>query len=449
VSRRLPSGTVTFLFTDVEGSTRLLHRLGDEAYAAALSEHRRLLRAAFAAHGGVEIDTQGDAFFVAFPTAGGALAAARDALEALRPTPISVRIGAHTGTPVVTDEGYVGEDVHRAARIASAGHGGQVLVSASTAALVDAEAIPLKDLGEHRFKDLAKPERVYQLGDAEFPSIRSLSPSNLPVPATPFVGRHDELARVGELLVAPSMRLLTLTGPGGTGKTRLAIQAAAEVSDRFEGGLWWVPLAPIVDAELVMSEIAASLGVEEAAGRPLADTIAQRTGGHRTLVVLDNAEHLLPRLATEIAPLTRNGGETTLLVTSRERLHLEAEREFPVPSMSAEDAEAFLLGRAAALGVDLEPSPTLSKLAERLDRLPLAMQLAAARLKLFSVEQLLERLSRRLDLPGERDADPRQRTLRATIEWSYGLLDENERALMRRLSMFAGGGTIDAVEAVC
>jgi predicted ATPase/class 3 adenylate cyclase len=447
--RHLPRGTVTFLFTDVEGSTKLLRGLGDAGYAEALGEHRRQLRAAFAAHGGVEIDTQGDAFFVAFPTASGALAASRDGLDALARGSITVRIGVHTGTPVVTDEGYVGEDVHRAARIAASGHGGQVLVSASTAALVEGSAFALRDLGEHRFKDLAHPERVYQLGDEDFPPIRSLSPSNLPVPATLFLGREVELAQVGKLLAEPSMRVLTLTGPGGTGKTRLAIQAAAEASERFPGGLWWVPLAPIEDPAFVLSEIAGSIGVDEQADVPLTETLAARTGGRRTLVVLDNAEHLLPDVAQEIAPLTHNGAMTTFLVTSRERLHLEAEREFPVPSMRAADAEALLVARAEALGIHLEPSRTLSELAERLDRLPLAIQLAAARLKLFSVDQLLERLSKVLDLQGERDADPRQRTLRATIEWSHDLLGSNERTLLRRLSVFAGGGTIDAIEGVC
>jgi predicted ATPase/class 3 adenylate cyclase len=447
--RDLPTGTVTFLFTDVEGSTKLLHRLGDAAYAEALAEHRRLLRAVFAKHDGVEVDTQGDAFFFAFPTASSALAASRGGLQALSSGPIAVRIGVHTGTPMVTDEGYVGEDVHRAARVAASGHGGQVLVSASTAALVDASAFALRDLGEHRFKDLAHAERVYQLGEDAFPPIRSLSPSNLPVPATPFLGRQDELSRIGELLAEPGVRVLTLTGPGGTGKTRLAIQAAAESSEQFPGGLWWVPLAPLDDAALVLSEVARSIGVEELPSVPLAETIAERTGGRRTLVVLDNAEHLLPRLATEIAPLTRNGAGATFLVTSRERLHLEAERELAVPSMSADDAEQFLLARAESLGIRLEPSATLSELADRLDRLPLAMQLAAARLKLFSAEQLLERLAKRLDLPGERDADPRQRTLRATIEWSHDLLEPNERALLRRLSVFAGGGTVEAIEAVC
>jgi predicted ATPase/class 3 adenylate cyclase len=446
---QLPTGTVTFLFTDVEGSTKLLQRLGDAVYAEALAEHRRLLRGAFAANEGVEIDTQGDAFFVAFPTAPAALDAARDALEALDAGPIRVRIGVHTGTPVVTPEGYVGEDVHRAARIAAAGHGGQVLVSASTAALVPADAFGLQDLGEHRFKDLARPERVYQLGAERFPPIRSLSPSNLPAPATPFVGRESELAQVGELLAEPTLRLLTLTGPGGTGKTRLAIQAAADASERFPGGLWWVALAPITDPSLVLSEIANSLGVEEQADAPLVETLADRHGADRTLVVLDNAEHLLPGLASEIAPLTHDGGASTFLVTSRERLRLEAEREFAVPSMTSEDAEAFLLARAGAVGVRIEPSPALFELAGRLDRLPLAMQLAIARLRLFSVEQLLQRLSQRLDLPGERDADPRQRTLRATIAWSHDLLEPGERTLFRRLAVFAGGATLEAIEEVC
>jgi len=216
VRRDLPSGTVTFLFTDVEGSTRLLHELGAESYAQALGEHRRILREAFAAHGGVEVDTQGDAFFVAFPTAPGALAAAAEATEGLASGPIRVRMGVHTGTPHVDEQGYVGVDVHRAARIAAAGHGGQVLISASTAALLGTDG--LRDLGEHRLKDLSAPERMYQLGDEDFPPLKSLYRTNLPIPATPFVGREHELAEVGGLL--EDARLLTLTGPGGTGKTR-------------------------------------------------------------------------------------------------------------------------------------------------------------------------------------------------------------------------------------
>src|SRR5438093_9035565 len=218
--RSLPRGTVTFLFTDIEGSTRLLHEHGDR-YAELLSGHRRILREAFARHGGVEVDTQGDAFFVAFPTAPGAIEAAREAQEALASGPIRVRMGVHTGTPLVTDEGYVGPDVHRAARIAAAGHGGQILVSSSTASLVEGDS--LRDLGEHRLKDLAAPERIYQLGGEAFPPLRSLQQTNLPIPATPFLGRQRELGEVTTLLGSGS-RLLTLTGPAGAGKTRLALQ---------------------------------------------------------------------------------------------------------------------------------------------------------------------------------------------------------------------------------
>src|SRR6266542_5501277 len=236
----LPGGTVTFLFTDVEGSTELLRELGAETYAEALAEHRRVVREACGTHGGVEVDTQGDAFFVAFSTAPGALRASQAITEELGTGLMRVRIGLHTGTPLVTDEGYVGADVHRAARIAASGHGGQVLVSASTASLLDLE---LRDLGEHRFKDLAAAERVYQLGDLDFPALDSLYGTNLPIPATPFLGRERELSEVVDLLRRDDVRVLTLTGPGGTGKTRLALQVAAEVSDRYPDGVWWVPPA--------------------------------------------------------------------------------------------------------------------------------------------------------------------------------------------------------------
>src|SRR5512134_1784884 len=232
--RDLPSGTVTFLFTDVAGSTRLLHEFGAQGYAEALAEHRRVIREACASQGGVEVDTQGDAFFFAFPTAPGALAAASAFTEALASGPLQVRVGLHTGSPLLTEEGYVGGDVHRAARIAAAGHGGQVLVSASTAQLVKLE---LRDLGEHRLKDLSAPERVYQLGEGDFPALKSLYRSNLPVPATPFLGRERELADVVALMSDDDGRLLTLTGPGGTGKTRLGLQAAAKASERFPDGV--------------------------------------------------------------------------------------------------------------------------------------------------------------------------------------------------------------------
>src|SRR3954447_6841654 len=247
--RELPTGTVTFLFTDIEGSTKLLHELGD-AYADALAEHRRVLRDAFDRHGGAEVDTQGDAFFVAFARAGDALAAAREAQDGLTPGQVRVRMGVHTGEPIVTDEGYVGIDVHRAARIAGVGHGGQVLVSQATRELVGLDG--LLDLGEHRLKDLTAPERIYQLGDAEFPPLKSLNQSNLPEQPTPFVGREKELLEVLALAGDGDVRLLTLTGAGGSGKTRLAVQAAAELVDDYEYGVWWVALQAVREAGLVL-----------------------------------------------------------------------------------------------------------------------------------------------------------------------------------------------------
>jgi len=442
----LPSGTVTFLFTDVEGSTRLLHELGAERYAEALAEHRRIVREACAAHHGVEVDTQGDAFFVAFPTAPGALAAARAITERLAESLIRLRMGLHTGTPLVTDEGYVGADVHRAARIAAAGHGGQVLVSASTSMLLEVE---LRDLGEHRFKDLAAAERVYQLGGGDFPALKSLYRTNLPVPATTFLGREQELREVIDLLTRDEVRVLTLTGPGGTGKTRLALQASAEASDHYPDGLFWVPLAPLRDPTLLLSAVAQALDVTEDPDTDLAETLKTAIAGKEALVVLDNLEHLLPHAASELAQLASAAGPT-LLVTSRERLQLQGEQLYPVPTLDRSDAVALFLARARALVPEFRGNGALPELCLRLDNLPLALELAAARTTLFSAEQLLERLSQRLDLlKGARDADPRQRTLRATIEWSYELLDQEEQRLLRSLSVFAGGSTYEAAEEVC
>jgi predicted ATPase/class 3 adenylate cyclase len=446
VGRDFPSGTVTFLFTDVEGSTELLQRLGADSYAKALAKHRRFLREAFERHGGVEVDTQGDAFFVAFPTAPGALAAARDVTRALATTAVRVRIGVHTGTPLVTEEGYVGLDVHRAARIAAAGHGGQILVSASTAVLADAE---LRDLGEHRLKDLQAAERIYQLGESEFPPLKSLNRTNLPVPSTPFLGREPELAEVVRLLAREDVRLLTLTGPGGTGKTRLALQAAAEAADDFPDGLWWVPLALLRDPSLLLPAVAQTLGVSEEPDTPLADTLAAALGGKEALLLLDNAEHLLPAAAQEIAALRAAVGPS-LLVTTRERLQLQGEQLYPVPTLRGNEGVELFLARARALDPGFDSNGEVGELCSRLDNLPLAVELAAARTPLFTPEQLLERLSERLDLlKAGRDADPRQQTLRATIQWSYDLLDSDEQRLLRRLSVFVGGCTFEAAHDVC
>ena len=435
--RDLPTGTVTFLFTDIEGSTRLLHELGD-GYADALAEHRRLLREAFSAHGGAEVDTQGDAFFYAFARGKDAVAAAAKAQEALAEGPVRVRIGLHTGEPIVTDEGYVGMDVHKGARIAAAGHGGQVLLSQTTRELVEAE---LRDLGEHRLKDLSAPERLFQLGAADFPPLKTLYRTNLPVPATPFLGRERELREVSELLAREDVRLLTLTGPGGTGKTRLALQAAAERSDDYPDGVFWVALAPLRDAALVLDSAAQALGGKGA--------LAEQVGDRRLLILLDNFEHLVAA-STGLAELLRACPRLDLLVTSRELLQIAAEQAYPVPALADPEAVELFLARARAAQPAFAGGARIPELCARLDNLPLALELAAARTRVFTPDELFERLSRRLDfLKAGRDADPRQQTLRATIEWSYDLLDDAERSLFARLAAFSGGCTLEAAEQVC
>jgi predicted ATPase len=434
----LPTGTVTFLFTDIEGSTKLLHELGD-AYAEALAEHRRALRAAFAGHGGVEVDTQGDAFFVAFARAKDALAAAAAAQHALVDGPIKVRMGLHTGEPLVTEEGYVGIDVHRAARIAAAGHGGQILVSRTTYDLAGAGG--LRDLGEHRLKDLSAPERIFQLGEGDFPPLKTLYQTNLPVPATPFLGREDELAQTVELLRRPEVRLLTLTGAGGSGKTRLALQAAGESADSYPQGVWWVPLAPVREADAVAEAAASALG----GGGRLEDAV----GDQRLLLLLDNFEHVIDA-APGLSAVLAECPNLDVVVTSRERLQLAAEHVYAVPVLSRPDARTLFTARARALRPDFEGNGAIDELCARLDDLPLALELAAARTTIMSIEELLGRLGKRLDLlRGGRDAEVRQQTLRATIEWSYDLLEPDEQRLFARLAVFRGGCTLAAAEAVC
>jgi predicted ATPase/class 3 adenylate cyclase len=435
----LPSGTVTFLFTDVEGSTRLLHELGAEGYATALAKHRRVLRDAFTAHGGVEVDTQGDAFFVAFPTAPGALDAAAAALDGLTGGRIQVRMGLHTGTPLLTDEGYVGEDVHRAARIAACGHGGQVLLSASTATLVSSSA--LHDLGEHRLKDLSAPERIYQLGDTEFAPLKSLYRTNLPVPATAFLGREAELAEIAALLTRDDVRLLTLTGPGGTGKTRLALQAVAAASDAYPDGVYWVPLAPLRDPALVLEEASQAVGARNG--------LVDHIGDKELLLLFDNFEHVVDA-AGGLPHLLGACPNLRLVVTSRELLQLPGEQAYSVPPLAQEDGIELFTARARAVRFDFVPDDAVTEICRRLDDLPLALELAAARVRALTAEQLLERLGRRLDLlKAGRGVDPRQQTLRATVEWSHDLLDENERRLYARLSVFRGGCTLELAEHVC
>jgi predicted ATPase len=435
--RELPRGTVTFLFTDVEGSTRLLNELGDR-YAEVLAEHRRALRGAFMRHGGVEVDTQGDAFFVAFARASDALSAAAEGRTALEAGPVRVRIALHTGEPLVTEEGYVGMDVHRAARIAAAGHGGQILVSQSTRDLVGVDG--LLDLGEHRLKDLAVPERIYQLGDGDFPLLKSLNQTNLPPQSTLLIGRQRELADLLDLL--HSSRLLTLTGAGGSGKTRLALQTAAEVVDDFADGVWFISLSAVTDPELLHPTIASTLGAR--------DHLIESLRPKRLLLLLDNVEQLLPAVSSSVADLL-SAPNVTVLATSRERLSLTSEQEYAVPTLPLEGAVALFTARVRQLKPTFEPDVHVTEIARRLDGLPLALELAAARVKVLTPEQIAERLGHSLDLltAGARDLPERQRTLRATIEWSHDLLNEEEQSLFVRLAVFAGGFDLESAERVC
>jgi predicted ATPase/class 3 adenylate cyclase len=440
----LPTGTVTFLFTDIEGSTRLLHSLGPEAYGEALAEHRRLLRDAFAAHGGIEIDTQGDAFFVAFPTAPGAAAAARAGTEALAAGPIRVRMGLHTGAPTLAAEGYVGVDVHRGARVAELAHGGQIVVSPATAALLDSE--PLADLGLHRLKDFEDATRLHQLGPGTFPPLRTQGSVELPVPATRFLGRERELFDAVSLVLERDPRVLTIVGPGGTGKTRFSIELARLLAEEAEGGTVFVPLAPVREAALIVPAAAQVLGATE----PTTEALVAALRDRRTHVVLDNLEHLLPDAAGRLAELARTAPELRLLVTSREALRIQGEHEFDLPPLEQGEAVELFVTRARAVRAGIERSSAVDEICGRLDRLPLAIELAAARTKLLAPDALLERLGQRLDLlKGTRDADERHATLRATIGWSYDLLDADERALFARLSVFAAGCTLESAEAVC
>ena len=432
----LPTGTVTFLFTDIEGSTKLLHELGD-AYADVLAEHRRILRDAFAAHDGVEVDTQGDAFFVAFARATEAAAAAADSQRALAAGPVRVRMGIHTGEPIRTDEGYAGMDVHRAARIAAVGHGGQVLVSQTSRDLLG-DDVELRDLGAHRLKDLTQAQRIYQLGDVDFPPLKSLQRTNLPVAATALVGREHELTELCGLL-GNGTRLVTLTGAGGSGKTRLALQVAAELSDDFGDGAFFVPLAPVQDAELVGATIEQSVGVRELSELREAEA----------LLVLDNMEHLLSS-AGVVSSLLGDAHNVKVLATSRAPLRVSGEHEYALDPLRPDEAVVLFLERARSARRDVTFDEAVPEICRRLDGLPLALELAASRVKVLDPPLLLERLERRLPLltGGARDAPERQQTLRATIEWSYELLEDPLPQALRRLSVFAGSFSLEAAESV-
>jgi predicted ATPase/class 3 adenylate cyclase len=478
----LPTGTVTFLFTDIEGSTHLLQRLSDE-YARVLDESQLILRAAFAAQGGVEVDTQGDSFFVAFPTALGAVAAAVEATRALAAHPwpeggaLQVRIGVHTGAPHLVGARYVGLDVHRAARIAAAGHGGQILLSASTRALVEhdlPDGVTLRELGAYRLKDLHDPETITQLVLAElpsdFPPLKTLDrrTHNLPIQPTPLLGREHQLAALTVLLRRADVRLVTVTGVGGIGKTRLGLQAAAEVLEDFPDGVYFVRLSRLVDPDLVLLTILQTLGLKEGAGEPIAQTLHEYLREKQLLLALDNFEQVVAA-APEVGELVAQCSGLKILVTSRVPLRLRAEHDYPLGPLPLPDpnqmlppdqltqyaAVALFVERAAAaqpdFAVTTANAPAIAEICARLDGLPLAIELAAARVRVLPPEALLSRLSHQLQLltGGARDLEARQQTMRATIAWSVALLGAAEQALFRRLGAFAGGGTLEAIEAVC
>ena len=471
VPKSLPTGVVTFMFTDIEGSTRLVHELGDQ-YPMALELHNRLLRAAFARHGGVEVVTTGDGFFVAFANAPDALDAALGAQRALASQPwpqeaaVAVRMGIHTGEPTVVDGDYVGLDVHRAARIAAAAHGGQIVMSEATHARLSG-SVEVKDLGTHHLKGLEEPEHVLQvmaLGlRADFPPLASLSPpTNIPHRIDPIVGRSDEIAELRQLLTDGGERLVTIHGPGGAGKTRLAIHVAAGLLEHFTDGTFFVDLTPVT-TEGVAIAVADVLGLslEHDTGElDLSDAI----GSKRMLLVLDNFEQVIGAADT-VSALVQNCGNLRLLVTSQVVLRVRGEYEFrlnPLSLPADETVEAVLSSDAARLFVqraasvcpgfeiDAGNAPAVSRICRMLDGLPLALELAAARTRLFSVNELAERLQTGLGLlaSGSRDAPLRHQTLRATVEWSYGLLSASDQLFFRDFAVFNGGATIAAIEAV-
>ena len=431
----LPSGTVTFLFTDIEGSTRLLHELGPR-YAEVLAEHHRVLRRTFERHGGVEAGTAGDAFFAAFRRASDAVIAAAEAQRALAETPVRVRMGIHTGEPETTAEGYVGIDVHRTARIAAAGHGGQVLVSEQTARLVDAD---LRDLGVHRLKDIALPERIYQLGDAAFPPLRTQTRRALPAAATPLIGRARETADVAAIL-REGAAIVTLVGPGGVGKTRVALDVAHRLLDEFADGCTWVSLGNVIDASLAVPTIRQALG-SEGGGAPA-------PGDLSVLLVLDDAERVVAA-APEIAAFLDEAPRMRALVTSRQPLRLSGERQYPIAPLREDAAEELFRRRAVAVKPTFEADEAVTEICRRLDGLPLAIELAAARVNVLPAREIARRLDRRLPLlaSGPADAPARQRTLQSTIEWSHELLDEVERTAFARLGTFASW-SLEAAEQV-
>jgi predicted ATPase/class 3 adenylate cyclase len=491
-----PTGLVTCLFSDIEGSTRIELELGTGPYRDLRERHRALLREAFVAHAGHEQSTEGDSFFVIFRRATEAVAAAADAQRSLAAetwpsdATVRVRMGLHTGEIESIGDDVVGYTINRTARITGVAHGGQVLLSDATRALVT-EDLPagtsLRDLGSHRLKDLREPERIAQLVidglTDSFPPLRSLDarPNNLPTQLTTFVGRDKELAEAGDLL--RSTRLLTLTGPGGTGKTRLSLQVAAAAADHFPDGVWFVALDAVRDPALVAPTIARTLGIADNVTRTAIEMLAERIGDGHVLLVLDNFEQVI-EAAPDVADILRRCPNVTCLVTTRIALRVSGEQEYPVPGLPAPpdtsrlsemerlnlpqelrdvnlealnqyEAVRLFIARASQVrpgfAVTNANAPAVAAITARLHGMPLAIELAAARIKLLTPDQIHARLEQHLSLltAGSRDVPERQQTLRGAIAWSYDLLDDGARRLVDRLSVFRGGFDLDIAERVC
>jgi predicted ATPase/class 3 adenylate cyclase len=474
----LPTGTVTFLFTDIQGSTVMAQRIG-ERWPAVLARHNTLVEEAVTGHEGIVFGTEGDAVFAVFATAPRAVAAAVAAQRLLAEEPwdvghqVLVRMGLHSGEGSVSGESYVGIDVHRVARIASAGHGGQVLASGATRMLAESalpDGVRLRDLGEFRLKDLSRPEHlamlvIHGLPD-EFPPLRTLDavPNNLPTQLTTFLGRQRELAEAAALL--DGARLLTLTGPGGTGKTRLSLQLAAEATERYHDGVYFVPLGTIGDAALVLPTIAQALGMPDPGGGAL-DRLAEQLAGKQILLVLDNFEQVI-EAAPQVGELLTRLPDMRVLATSRSPLRVYGEQEYPVPPLALPDPRhlpdletlgqfasvALFVERAMAVrpgfAVDPTNAPAIAEICVRLDGLPLAIELAAARVRVLSPPAILSRLGDRLSLlaGGSTNLPERQQTLRGAIDWSHELLEPGDRVAFARMSVFAGGSDLAAVESV-
>jgi len=478
-----PTGTITFLFTDIEGSTKLWERHPD-AMKAALARHDALLKQAIEARGGYVFKTIGDAFCAAFaePTDAleGVLAAQRSLQSEKWPAEIGairIRAALHTGVAEERDGDYFGPPLNRVARLLAAGHGGQTLLSLATQELVR-DSLPQKtsllDLGDHRLKDLFRPEHVFQLNapdlPAEFPPLRTLDAklTNLPAQPTPLIGREREVAAILSLMRRDDVRLVTLTGPGGTGKTRLGLQAAADLLDEYEHGVYWVDLAPITDPDLVLPTIAGALGVKESGDQPLIDSVKRFLRERQLLLVIDNFEQVI-KASPVVGELLKATPKVKIIASSREKLRVYGEHEYPVPPLGLPDprkqqtvavvsqyeAVALFIQRAKAshpaFEITDQNAPAVAEICVRLDGLPLAIELAAARSRLLKPEAMLERLKDRLKTltGGARDLPKRQQTIRGMIDWSYDLLDDAEKMLFARLGIFQGGRSIEAVEAVC